>query len=430
MNLNFWLVALSAVGVLALTSVVVSLFFSLGRRPRRYSITQAVSVDSDAFLVGLSGTLNCGISSGGTARLLHNGDEIWPAVFAAIRSATKSVNFMCYIWEPGKLSDQVLEVLSERARAGVEVRVMLDGMGGMWLPNSRLRGLIRAGGRVRWFHRLTLGKLASFHKRNHRRAIVVDGKVAFTGGAAVADVWMGNAEGPNHWRDIMVEVTGQLAASIQSSFTHLWANSTGEILFGDSFYPNDDEERRGQGTSRHIHVPSSPAQASHPLAILFWSSFSCASKSIYVTTPYFAPDASTRKILAHRAQQGVDVRLLLPNRYTDAKIVRWASHVYYGELLRAGARIYEYQPTMIHSKTVVVDDIWSIVGSANIDIRSKELNQESVICMRDSDFGRQLVETFHRDLDEAKEIRLRDWMRRSLGARLLARCCALFVEQL
>jgi cardiolipin synthase len=426
----WWGTTFFAVGVLATLSIIVSMFFALGRRPNRFSVSARPPVDSQDFLMGLSGTLNAPFESGGSARLLNNGVEIFPAILEAIRGAERSVHFMAYIWEPGKASAAILGALTERARAGVEVRLMLDGMGGMKAPRQEIRDLIDAGGKVQWFHAFKLGKLTSFYKRNHRRAIVIDGRVAFTGGAAVADVWLGDAQDEKHWRDMMVEVRGCLAVNLQSAFTQLWANTCGEILIGDAYYPDDPpEEKRGRETLKHINVLSSPAEASHPLRIFYWTSFACARERIWLTSPYFVPDENTREVIADRARAGVDVRLLVPNTHTDARMVRWASHAYYGEMLEAGVRIYEYQTTMIHAKTLVVDGRWSIMGSANMDIRSKELNQESVIGLLDRDLGRQLEETFLDDLKESKEIRLEEWKRRSIVNRPLERFCLLFAEQ-
>lgn len=429
----WWVSLFFVIGVLATVSVIVSLFFALGRRPRRFTLYVHPDVTSEPFLQGVSGMVNAPLQEGGTARLLNNGVEIFPALLDALRKAERSINFMTYIWEKGKASDAILEVLMERARAGVNVRVMLDAMGALSAPKDRFEELEAVGGRVRWFQAFTLGKLTGFYKRNHRRAIVIDGKVAFTGGASVADKWLGDAEDEEHWRDIMVEMRGCLAGNLQSAFVQLWTNTTGEVLIGDDFFPPADQQEQEDNpelkVSRHIHVLSSPAQASHPLRMFFWTSFACAKESIYLTSAYFAPDDETRKVLAERARAGVDVRLLLPNRFTDAKVVRLAGHAYFKALLEAGVRIYEYQTTMIHSKTVVVDGKWSIVGSANMDIRSKELNQESVVGLLDDEFGQQLVDTFFADLEQSKEIRLPEWERRGLLHRAAERFCVLFAEQ-
>jgi cardiolipin synthase len=430
-GIPLWVILLAALGALALLSVIVSMFFALGRRPGRFTITETPPVDSDDFLLGLSGTVNAPLLKGGTATLLNNGVEIFPALLDALSQARHTINFMVYIWEPGRVSDRLFDVLVERQKAGVQVRLMLDAMGSHKVPDDRLKELTDAGGKYQRFHAFKVGKLTSFYKRNHRRAIVIDGRVAFTGGAAVADKWLGDAQDEEHWRDMMVEVRGCLAANLQSAFTQLWANTCGEILIGDEFYPPDDGvPDPGEALSRHVHVISSPAEASHPLRLVFWITFASARKRIWLTSPYFVPDVDTRRILCERAKAGVDVRLLLPDEHTDAAMVRWAGQSYFGEMLEAGVRIWEYQTTMIHSKTLVVDDRWSIVGSANMDIRSKELNQESVIGMLDEGFGQQLVRTFEEDLKEAKEITREEWGRRNFLCRVRERFSVLFAEQM
>lgn len=427
----WWVTALAGVGVLALATGVVTLFFALGRRPESLSVDSRPEVGSDQFLRGVAGSMNAPLLRGGTARLLDNGVEIFPALLKALSGAERSINFMVYIWEPGRVSDRIFDVLLERQRAGVEVRLMLDGMGGRTAPEDRLEALRAAGGKVQWFHPLRFGRLLRFHKRNHRRAIVIDGTVGFTGGAAVGDRWLGDADDAEHWRDQMVEVHGCLAANLQSGFTQLWANVCGEVLVGDAFYPPEDEREEGAGEelSRHVHVLSSPAEASHPLRTFFWVSFACARERIWLASPYFVPDEGTRAVLVERARAGVDVRLLLPGEETDAGAVRRAGHSYYRKLLEAGVRIFEYRPTMMHAKSLVIDGKWSVVGSANMDIRSKELNQESVIGMLDRGFGAQLERTFEADLRDCEEIALDRWLRRPLRAKIAERFWVLFAEQ-
>lgn len=428
----WWISVFFIVGVVATCWAFATMFLALGRRPRRLTVYDRPPAGSARFLESISGLLNEPLLSGGTARLLNNGDQIFPAILQALRGAEQTINFMTYIWEKGEVSDQVLDVLVERAKAGVKVRVMLDGMGAWRAPIKRFRELEAVGGRVRWFNPFRFGKLTAFYRRNHRRAIVVDGKVAFTGGASVGDKWMGNAQDPDHWRDVMVQVHGCLAANLQSAFTQLWANSTGEILLGEDHFPNAEEEARapgGEGISRHITVISSPAEGSHPLRLFYWTSLACARESLYLTSAYFVPDRDMRRALAERARAGVDVRLLLPNKYTDVKIVRLAGHFYFRGLLEAGVRIYEYQRTMMHTKALVIDGTWSIVGSANMDIRSKELNQEAVIGIADQGFARELTDTFFADLQHAREIRLHEWKRRPILARALERIVVLFQEQ-
>jgi cardiolipin synthase len=423
-----WLVPLAVVGLGAILSAIITLFWGL-HRPRRMALVARPPVGSEAFMMAVSGAVNAPLMRGGKAQLLNNGDEIFPALLDALRDARRTINFMVYIWEPGRAADQVVEVLAERARAGVQVRLLLDGFGAHGARDG-LRVLEEAGAVLTFFNPLVPGWLAGAYKRNHRRAIVIDGETAFTGGAAIGDRWLGDAQDTEHWRDVMVEVRGCLATNLQSAFTQLWANTTGEILVGDDFYPPDpDNKGAGEGLSRHVNVISSPASGSHPLRVFFLVTLACARHSIYLANAYFAPDRSTRATLAERARGGVDVRLLLPNRHTDAPMVRWAGQHYYRELLDAGVRIYEYQPTMYHAKMLVVDGVWSVMGSANMDIRSKELNQEGVIGILDDGFGRQVQETFMADLAQAREITREAWARRGWLARLNERFWVSFVEQ-
>ena len=249
-----WVGALALVGGAAAATVLTKLFVAWGRRPTRISVTDAPAVGTEDFLLGISGTMNAPLQKGGTARLLNNGVEIFPAILRAIGEARRSINFMCYIWEPGRVSDRMFDALIARQRAGVKVRLMLDAFGAVRVPRDRLEELQEAGGSFQWFHAAEFGKLTSFYKRNHRRVIVVDGHVAFTGGAAVADKWLGDAEDEEHWRDVMVEVRGSLAASLQSAFTQLWADTCGEILLGDDFSrairrPAGRTGRKSRGTS-------------------------------------------------------------------------------------------------------------------------------------------------------------------------------------
>ena len=405
---------LTIIGALALGGVLLALFFSIGKGPRHVVATATPPVDSRDFLLAVSGTAGVPIREGGRARLLNNGREFFPALLGAIRNARKSVNFTCYIWEDGRVSDDILEALLDRARAGVEVRVLLDGFGGMRAPEEGMEALRAAGGKVEIFRAPRLGKFTRFHKRNHRRAIVIDGAVGFTGGIAVGDKWLGDADSEDHWRDSMVEVTGPLAATLQSAFIDLWAGSVGELLVGPEFFPppGPAPSPGGEPITLHVGIASSPYYESRPLRFFFIQSFLAARKRLWITTPYFVPDRATRQAAADRARAGVDVRILLPDHHTDADVVRLASRAYYQELLEAGVRIYEYNRTMIHAKHVVVDGQWSVVGSPNMDVRGSELNEENVLGILDLEFGRQLEETFRRDLASADEIHLEAWRKR------------------
>jgi cardiolipin synthase len=424
----WWLETLAAIGAAATIAVIITLFFSVGRRPERLVPTQAPAVDAPEFLAAVAGSAGTPLRKGGTVHLLNNGVEFFPALLQALRAAKQTITFTVYIWEAGQASDQVSAALIERATAGVQVRVLLDSMGALHAPDDTIDAMKKAGVKVETFRPLRLGKLTRFHQRNHRRAIVIDGEVGFTGGMAVGDKWLGDADSKEHWRDTMVKVTGPPAASLQSAFAPLWAYASGELLAGRAFFRPDNVEG-DEGGLLHTGLPSSPSSEDHPLRLFFVQSFAAARQRLYITTPYFVADASTRRLVEARARAGVDVRILLPDEHTDAKPIRLTSQRYYQEMMEAGIRVYEYQATMMHSKHVVVDGKWSIVGSANMDIRSKELNMENVLGVLDAGFGAEVEATFRKDLEKAREIRLEEWRRRGPWQRFKERVCALFEEQ-
>ncbi|MBW3629241.1 MAG: hypothetical protein KY464_08090 [Gemmatimonadetes bacterium] len=431
------MILLAAIGVVACVAVALGLFSNLGEDPGVATFTGRPRVYSQEFLTAIAGMTNAPVRTGGNAQLRNNGDEFFPAIFAALTAAKTSINLMVYVWEPGQVSDRIFDILVERARAGVQVRVMVDGFGGLSAPAERIRELQGAGGKWCWFHPLRFGQLTFLHKRNHRRAIVVDGETGFTGGAALADKWQGHAEDAEHWRDTMVELHGPMAAGLQAAFVQLWSQLTGEILVGPAYFLPEQEPAREDpalppraAIPRHITVLGTPSTDDTPVRRLFRFSFHAAAESIYVTNPYFVPDRATRQILIERARAGIDVRVLVPNEHIDISAVRWASRSYYEEFLAAGVRIYEYQPTMIHLKHLVVDDRWAVVGSANMDIRSEELNPECVLGIADAPFARTVRDTFFRDLELAREIRPDEWRQRPRWHKLPERFFRLFEEQI
>lgn len=431
----WWVLLFFAIGVLATATAFISLFFALGRRPQRMWTDEVERVDSPEFVRTLAALLNAPLRNGGHADLHDNGDAYFPALLDDFAAASRSINFMVYIWEPGRVSDMIFDALIGACRRGVQVRILLDGFGGMRCPDEDLDRFREAGGLVASFRPLKFGKLLRFHRRNHRRAIVIDGRIAWTGGAAVGDKWLGDARNPAEWRDSMVRVSGCLPENLQSAFAELWAFSTGEMLTGDSFFPDgpgpsaDGEANPEHADTRSMGIISSPSSEEHPLRLFFFLSFLAARSRLWIASAYFVPDKHLRDVLKRRARAGVDVRLLLPNEHTDAKPIRYASHSYYQELLDAGVRIFEFQPSFLHSKTVVVDGAWSIVGSANMDVRSKELNEENVLGILERDFGRQLEESFEKDLRQSREITSAAWRKRGIARRFAERFFVLFAEQ-
>jgi len=319
----WWIRVFVAIGILATIGIPFSLFFALGRRPTHMSVTEAPPVTSPDFLSALAGDVGSSVESGGTVKLLRNGDRFFPAILEDLKHAEKTIHFTVYIWEKGRMCDEIASVLAERARAGVTVRLMLDSFGANKAPKDELDRMRAAGVTIAEFRKARPGRLSRYSRRCHRRAIVIDGKIAYTGGAAVADKWLGDGRNPEEWRDDMVRVTGAMARSVQTAFAELWAGSHGEILVGPAVYPPLPDD--GSGV-KHVGLSSSPTDDQHPLRLFFALSFLAARHKLYIASSYFVPDKFTRSFVADQARAGVDVRVLVPGGNTDAGPIRQASH--------------------------------------------------------------------------------------------------------
>jgi cardiolipin synthase A/B len=425
---RWWQTAVFAIGLLTLVIVFSVLFLGVDNGPRDVRTSGPLApVDSSQFAQDVASLVNAPIEHGGTVQIIDNGDAFVPALLRDIGSARRTINFLVYIWEDGTFSNQVIDALIERQQHGVAVRVLLDGLGGRKAPDDRFEMLRRAGGRVERYRTPRFGTVTRFHRRNHRRSIVVDGEVGYVGGMAISDKWLGHAQDPDHWRDMMFRVTGPLARSLQTAFVGSWVSTSGEILVGPSIYASTAPA--APGVDRFIQHVNSPADDDQSMAYFYLMPILAAREKVYLATPYFIPDEPLRKALEKKAREGVDVRLLLPGRHIDNKWVRYSGQNHYDELMQAGVRIYEYQPTFIHSKFAVFDGKWSIIGSPNLNSRSRQLDEENAFGIFDLTLGRQLEQTFFRDLGQSEEIQLDAWRKRNPFRRLLQEAATLLDEQ-
>jgi cardiolipin synthase A/B len=415
----WWLTALLGIGIVTSLTVVNALFLGADSKPTKITVSdELAAVDSPDFIRSLANLVNAPVEQGGTVEILNNGAEFLPALLQAIDGATRTINFSVYIWEDGVFSDQVLDALVKRQLDGVAVRVLLDGLGARKAPYRRFKDLEKAGGQVQRFRTPRFGSWTRFHRRNHRRAIVMDGKVGFVGGMAIGDSWLGAAHDPDHWRDMMFRVTGPLAISLQAAFVGHWVASSGEILAGAGIYPPAPQSSTG-GVEAFIHHVNSPADDDQSMAYFYLLPILAARQKVYIATPYFIPDEPLRRALQDRARVGVDVRLLLPGPYIDNNSARYSGQNHYDALIATGVRIFEYRPTFIHSKFVLVDGRWSIIGSPNLNSRSRQLDEENAFGILDYGLGEALEATFLADLGNADEIDLATWRRRGPLVRML-----------
>ncbi len=417
--------------LLALVIMIMTMFSSVGQRPQRLFLSHPTSIDYEDFAQSISRACNAHVGSQNEKpHLYNNGDQYFTKLLEDISAATQSINFMVYICEPGNITDEFFAALIAKAHAGIEVRVMFDGIGAINAPGELVNALQDAGGKVNNYRPIRFGKLTRFYQRNHRRAIVIDGEIGWIGGAALADHWTGDAQDSDHWRDSMVRLIGPMVLSVQSAFAQIWSDNVGEILVGDKFYPQKKKKLALTNPKvKYISVVSSPTHEMHPLSRFYWFSFAAAKKSIYITNSYFVPIEDIREMLAEKAQSGVDVKILLPGPDTDVPFVRFAAQRLYYYLLTHGVKIYEYQGTMMHAKHAVIDSEWSIVGSANLDMRSLHLNKENVFGVLSPSFAKDLERTFFDDLKKAEEITLAEWKKRPIFNRVIEQAMYLFEEQ-
>lgn len=392
--------------------------------PERLSVDIAAeSVDA---AVSLAAHLDAPLLEGNAVELLVNGDEIFPAMLASIRQAEESVNILSYIYWTGDVAVAFAGELSAAARRGVEVRVLVDAFGGREMDPALVKQIEQAGGEFGWFHPLRWYNLRDVNNRTHRKVMVVDGRVGYTGGVGIASEWTGDAQDPKHWRDDHFRIEGPAVRYLQGSFAENWRQATGEVLAGDRMFP----PLSPVGAARIVPLNAAPDGSISDIAFVYWLLFHTAREEVLVATPYFVPDPDLELGIAEAARRGVRVTLLVPGPYQDSTIVGFASQTYYRELLEAGVRIFEYQPTMMHAKTVTVDGSWAVIGSANFDSRSFLLNYEIALAVYDESFVDELDQSFAEDLSRSHEITLADVEDWSAFERLRNHTMLLVREQL
>jgi cardiolipin synthase A/B len=378
------------------------------RTPMRYHMRHQFGVRDMAFLQTMHALTGAAVSEGNRVDILKNGVQIFPSMLSAIRGAKKTINLEFYIYWDGEIGRQFAEALAERARAGVKVNVVLDAVGSSAMSEDLILFMQRNGIAVEWYHPLRWYTISRVNHRTHRKLLVVDGEIGFSGGVGIADVWLGDADTKDHWRETVVRVEGPVVTQMQFAFMDNWVKSRGELLTGLDYFPRNDRA----GTCLTQVLKSSPSEGSSTVKLMFVVSIVSARKSIYINSAYFVPDTDTIRALEGAVRRGVDVRVIVPGEYTDVPIVRHAGRLFYGQLLRRGIRIFEYLPTMMHAKTMVVDGIWTSIGSSNFDDRSFRLNDEVNVNIFDESVAAQMEQMFFEDLARSEEITRRGWLKR------------------
>jgi cardiolipin synthase A/B len=352
---------------------------------------------------------------GNHATVLLNGDQIFPAQLEAIRSARVTISYAQYFYDEGPIGREIAEALADRCRDGVRAHILLDGFGTLYMPIEYRETMEQAGCEVATFRPLSpLALFGNGNKRNHRRILVVDGRIGFTGGSGISPKWTGDGRTEGHWRDTDVRIEGPIVARLQGAFVENWLEATGNVLGGDSYFP--PLPRRGAVSAQVVR--SSPTMGSFSMYTMFLLAMSAARRSIYITNPYFLPDDRMVRALTEAPGRGVRVVVLLPGAI-DNSIVRHASRSKFGDLLKAGVEIYEYQAGLLHAKTMTIDGIWATIGSTNLDTRSFALNEELNAVVYDRDVVGQLEGIFAEDLTYSRRIDYARWNNRGFFSRLL-----------
>jgi cardiolipin synthase len=398
------------------TAVVVLLVANLTSSEKKieHEIHPLYAAGDAQFVRSMGVLLGPSILPGNRVTALQNGREIFPAMLQAIRDAERTITFETYIYWSGEIGREFAEALSARARAGVKVHVLLDWVGAGKMDDELLERMEQAGVEVLKYHPLRWYSLGRINNRTHRKLLVVDGAVGFTGGVGIADEWLGDAEDADHWRDSHFRVEGPVVAQMQAAFMENWMETRALVLHGEEYFP--PLGRAGEHAAQMFR--SSSTDGSENVRLMYLLSIASARRSIRLSASYFVPDSLAVATLVAARERGVEVDIILPGRHIDAKVTRKASKGLWGPLLEAGIRIHEYQPTMYHCKVMIVDDVWVSVGSTNFDNRSFRLNDEANLNILDPEFAAAQARVFEADRERARQITLEMWRARPTKEKL------------
>jgi cardiolipin synthase A/B len=396
-----------AFAILLVAAALVVLLLMLAQDQETLKVRSAISADDPRYSAYVSALVGGALSKGNRYDVLTNGDQFFPAMLEAIRSAKRRISFETYIYDDGQVAGQFTAALEDALHRGVHVNLVVDSVGASGMTAETIKRLQAAGCQIGSFHSLKWYNLEEVNYRTHRKILIIDGRIAFTGGAGVADHWLGHADDKEHWRDTQVRMRGPVVRLVEGAFYENFFETAGSVT------PElDDPETEVDDTGHSLVLRSSPTGGSNDLKRLYLLGIASARRTIDITSPYFVTDESSNWSLKDAMSRGVKIRILVEGDKTDAMPVKYASREAYDWLLAMGIEIYEYQPTMMHTKTLVVDGAWSMFGSANFDNRSLELNDELNVAVADRELARRFTEDFEQDLRVSSRLELSSWRQR------------------
>ena len=399
---------------------------SLGDKVIDEQVPTLYAVEDGQFLRSMNVLLGPQLVAGNRVQALVNGDQIFPDMLAAIRAARSTITFETYVWWSGKVGSEFTRALAERARAGVRVHVLFDAVGAGKLDDASVDAMKAAGVQVEKYNPLRWHSVVRMNNRTHRKILVVDGRVGYTGGAGIADEWSGDAQDKDHWRDTHFRLEGPAVAQMQAAFMENWIETTGKVLHGADYFP--ELPRTGEHLAQFFIA--SPGGGGESMQLMYLMSIAAAKRSVRLSASYFVPDDTEVRAFVAALKRGVKVQIVMPGRHMDSEIVRRASRASWGELLRAGAELYEYQPTMYHCKVMIVDERWVSVGSTNFDTRSFSTNDEANLNVYDREFALAQVRIFDADLERSRRVTLEEWRQRPFAEKLWEHAMGLLSSQL
>lgn len=407
---------------------MVFLIFNLKSPGKRieHLIKPAGDLDSASVIRSIGQLLGPPLVGGNKVVSLHNGDQIFFSMLHEIKNAKKTITFETFIYWSGDIGKEFANCFIERARAGVKVHVILDWLGSKSFDDAIIERMLESGIQVRRYRPLRWYNISRLNNRTHRKILVIDGIVGFTGGVGIADQWKGNAQDENHWRDSHFKISGPVVSQLQAAFMDNWNATHPEVLHGDIYFP----EISSSGNVLAQVFKSSPEEGSGSVRLMYLYSIAHAKKSIQIANSYFVPDTHVRKLLVEAAERGVKIEVIVPGKKTDTAITRRASRAVWGELLLAGIEISEYEVTMFHCKYMIVDDLWVSVGSTNLDNRSFRLNDECNLNALDSEWALQMKEIFIQDKAHSSNLTWQKWNNRPKLEKLIDQFASLFRSQL
>jgi cardiolipin synthase len=427
MGIRIPVAGIAIVVALALIGVTIwGIIFSRAPAHITQHIEHRYAVEDSQFVRSMGVLLGPPLLPGNQVETLLNGDQIFQAMLEAIRSAQKTITFESYVYWKGEIGKQFADALAERARAGVKVHVLLDWGGTQKMDQEYINQMGRAGVEILKYHEPRWFKYRQVNHRTHRKLLVIDGRVGFTGGVGIADEWRGNAQDENHWRDTHYRIMGPAVAQLQGAFGDNWTQATGDVLHGDDYFP----PLEAKGPLPAQMFKSSVEGGAESMQLMYLLSLAAAKRTIDLSMAYFIPDDHTLNHLVAALKRGVRVRIIVPGEHNDSRMVRRASRAHWGRILESGGEIYEYEPTMFHCKVLVIDGLWTSVGSTNFDNRSFRINDEANLNVYDRAFAQRQITDFENDLKRARPVTYEEWKNRAWYDKAFDRIIAFFEPQL